>query len=122
LLAALAVALGGCESPVGYRGPLPSLEARGTVNALEGAVIPAGSVRFTDHELVVRRFIVLPTYPAVILEETAPPDDTNEPKRFWVPVLTDGDIADLHRLTGREFPLPHSGELSAEYRRYTHGE
>lgn len=118
LLAALACCGPG---PDGYQGPIPSPQARETLTALFGRTLPAGSVAFCPHELRVHSFLVTPTAPSVIVADvtaTAPPPAG----RYWIPVLQDGDIADLHvRITGSA-PAGMDTTTSATYRRFVKGE
>jgi hypothetical protein len=112
---------------VGYRGPIPSVAARKALEPLYGRALPAGSVGFHSKELVVKSFLVTPFAPSVIVEDptlaTQPPDALPRPNsgRFWIPVLTDGDIADLLRRAGLTPPPGIDGEKSSEYERFLAG-
>lgn len=113
---------------VGYEGPLPSVEARASLNELLGRTLPAGSVGFTSAELLLRSFLVTPLFPAVIAVE---PGRATQPANalpregsvgtFWIPTLTDGDIADLRRRAGLAVPEWMEVSMSAEYTRYMTG-
>ena len=100
------------------------------MSLLWGKTLPAGSVAFTEKEVTLVSFLVGPNAPAVIAEE---PGEHAQPRdgRHWIPVFTDGDIADLFlRATGEragERPVAEAGdetvvwELSDGYRRMMTG-
>ena len=107
---------------VGYRGPLPSVEARRSLREVFGRSLPAGSVGFTQAEVVLQSFLVTPFAPSVIAAEvSSAPAEDREPMRHWIPVLTDGDIADLRRRAGLEVPPWMEGERSESYERFLTG-
>lgn len=107
---------------VGYRGPLPSVEARRALREVFGRTLPAGSVGFTRAELVLEHFLVTPFAPSVIAAEVSSAQaEGREPTRHWIPVLTDGDIADLHRRAGIAAPSWMEGERSEPYERFLAG-
>lgn len=107
---------------VGYRGPLPSVEARRSLREVFGRSLPAGSVGFTQAELALEHFLVTPFAPSVIAAEVnSAQAEGREPTRHWIPVLTDGDIADLRRRAGLEVPAWMDGERSTSYERFLAG-
>lgn len=123
-LAVLLPLLLGCACdrppPVGYDGPLPSVAARSSLEALIGRTLPAGSVVFCAHELRVHSFLVTPTMPAVVVDE-AHAHATGAAARHWIPVLQDGDIADLHRRITGAAPAGMPTTTSDAYRRMVDG-
>lgn len=121
-LSVLLSLLFGCcgPPPVGYRGPIPSVEARQSLNGLIGRSLPAGSVAFAATELQVQSFLVLPNMPAVVVEDPAAAT-TGATAEFWIPVLQDGDIADLHRRITGTVPAGMAGATSDAYRRMVDG-
>lgn len=120
LFCALLALVSCCGQSVGYQGPLPSVAARQGLNELWGRKLPAGSVAFTENEVELIAFVVGPNAPTVNAVETTAEGDA-KPKRHWITVLTDGDIADLHkRATGKPSPLGE-GALSATYRKQMTG-
>lgn len=120
LLSGAAALLGCCSPPpVGYQGPLPSIAARRTLDALTGRTLPAGSVAFCPRELVVHGFLVMPNMPALVVDDPAAAPGTKG--RYWIPLLQDGDIADLHhRITGA-VPAGMPRGTSDAYRRMVDG-
>lgn len=116
LVLAGSAAVGCTPPPVGYTGPLPSVAARQSLSRLYGEVLPAGTVAFCPHELRVHSFLVTPTMPAVILDDPGAAAAGRTP-RYWLPVLQDGDIADLHvRILGAA-PAGMARGTSEAYRR-----
>lgn len=108
------------QPPVGYRGPLPSVVARQSLTALWGCKLAAGSVAFTTSEVELIAFVVGPHGPTVSGVELGAPAGT-EAKRHWIPVLTDGDIADLHLRATGSVPAGLAGDLSEGYRKLLTG-
>jgi len=112
---------------VGYQGPLPSIEARQELERLFGRTLPAGSVAFSPNELVVRSFLVTPQAPTVIVEDPSLASGaqdalpSGQPGRYWIPVLTDGDLADLFQRAGLEPSAWMQSETSDEYERFVAG-
>lgn len=118
---ALGLAAAACTPPpVGYDGPLPSTAARQSLNGLVGATLPAGSVAFCTHELRVHSFLVLPDMPAVVVEDPSATGPGSTP-RYWIPVLQDGDIADLHVRIHGTAPAGMPRDTSERYRRMMTG-
>lgn len=117
----LAIASLGCCSPppVGYQGPLPSVAARRTLDVLMGCTLPAGSVAFCSNELVVHSFLVTPTMPALVVDD--PSAAAGAKGRYWIPLLQDGDIADLHRRITGAVPAGMPRDTSDAYRRMVAG-
>jgi hypothetical protein len=118
VLLLLATACG--RPPVGYAGPLPSGAAQVSLNALLDKTLPAGSVAFCAHELRVRGFLVMAPLPALIVEDQTAAA-AGRTVQFSIPVLQDGDVADLHlRITGVA-PAGMPRDLSDAYRRMMTG-
>jgi hypothetical protein len=105
---------------VGYEGPLPSAAARQSLGALNGKTLPAGSIAFCANELRVDSFLVLPNMPALLVDDTTsvgrPPAG-----RYWIPVLCDGDVADLHQRIAGSVPSGVAGAPSDAYRKFMTG-
>jgi hypothetical protein len=122
LLACPLLLLVSCCGParVGYEGPMPSEAARESLAALWGKRLPAGSVAFCASELELRDFLVGPQGPLVIVDDVTV-TAARPAGRYWVMVLTDGDIADLHRLATGATPPGLGGDLSEAYRRQVRG-
>lgn len=113
----------------GYSGPLPSAAAQRALHDIEGQVLRGSNIGNKGPGLTVESFAVVPnpvTGLGPIVTLTVPGGagadlDVKLPNgafgRWVVPVLTDGDAADLVlRVTGRK-PEGLTGELSAEYKR-----
>ncbi len=141
LAALLAVATGisfletacGLEVQAGYSGPYPSSTAQAALHAISGRTLIAGALGPPGIELTVRSFGVVPNpvtgkgpvlvlrEPGLVLREPGPaptPPDARqgEDGRWFLPVLTDGDAADVvWRATG-ETPVNFGGPTSALYR------
>lgn len=118
----------GIEVHSGYSGPYPSAAAQEALHGLSGRTLPPGEFGPDGVALDIESFGVVPNAltgkgPVVILRESgrAPtPHDPNAPQgaggRWILPVLTDGDAADLVlRATGR-LPANFGGATSAAYR------
>jgi len=121
LFCALLALVSCCGQPaVGYQGPLPSVAARQGLKELWGRQLPAGSVAFTKNEIELVAFVVGPHGPTVNAVETKTKGDA-KPKRHWITVLTDGDIADLHKRVTGKGPAGLVGDLSTTYRKQMTG-
>lgn len=116
------------EATPGYSGSYPSAAAQQALHAIAGKTIVSGSLGLPGESLVVSAFGVVPNPltgkgPVVILRQPGvepTPLDPNAPQgadgRWYLPVLTDGDAADLvWRATG-ETPRDFGGTTSAVYR------
>lgn len=107
----LALLIAGCakEKPPGYDEPYPSADGQGAANALSGRTVKDGAgVEWTVGEFGVVPNPVTGKGPVIFLKRGA---DTK-----WVPLETDGDVADLHkRVTGNDHPTLKKG-TSENYR------
>lgn len=116
------------EATPGYSGPYPSAAAQQALHAIAGKTIVSDSLGLHGEALVVSAFGVAPNPvtgkgPVVILRQQGAvptPHDPNAPQgadgRWYLPVLTDGDAADLvWRATG-ETPHDFGGSTSSVYR------
>lgn len=103
-----------CGQSAGYRGPLPSVEARvDCMTPLRGLTYVDTTGAFGGGPLTVVGFIV-GAQPTITLER--PAADAAGKTRYWVVVLTDGDLADFYqRVTGTRAP-EYEGPLSEDYR------
>ncbi len=120
-LLVLGLAAASCTPPpVGYQGPLPSRAAQQSLVPLFGRTLPAGSVAFCPHELTLHSFLVMPNMPAVLVDDPGAAAAGRTP-RYWIPVLQDGDIADLHRRVTGQAPAGLSIVTSDSYRRMMTG-
>ena len=103
-----------CGQSSGYRGPLPTSQARQHLTALWGKTLPAGSVAFTSKEVTLLSCVVGPSGPLVMVEEAGEHKKPSD-GRHRIPVLTDGDIEDLfQRATGEGFGERASPRASSE--------
>lgn len=117
------------ETPApGYSGPLPSVAARHALHAIEGQILRGTPIGNGGPGLTVESFAVVPnpvTGLGPIVTLTVPGGagaklDVKMPNgafgRWVLPVVTDGDAADLIlRVTGQK-PEGFGGALSAEYK------
>jgi hypothetical protein len=125
----------GCASPKGsppapgYHGPYPSGPAQAVLKGLKGQRLRGAGGELAGGDLIVIGFAVAPNPvtgkgPVMVLQREDSPEKPmplSAPQGtrgyYWLPVLTDGDAADLHqRVTGRPHP-ELSGELSSEYKK-----
>ena len=114
-LLATCSALAACGSDgamVGYDGPIPSAEARRLVRELEGEPIAQTDAAFGPGTWIVGPFGVVPNprtgkSPVVQVHSSE--------ARDWIPLLSDGDVADLVRRVRGSAPEDHAGELSEAY-------
>jgi len=125
----LADAACGLDVRAGYSGPYPSAAAQEALHALTGSTIPAaGSLGAEGARLALVSFGVVPNGltglgPVAILREEgrAPAaHDPNAPQgadgQWILPVLTDGDAADLVQRATGSAPPNFGGPTSAAYR------
>lgn len=129
-LASLSLFVASCGSQVaaGYDGPHPSAAAQNALRALTGRALPPGTLAAEAAPLEIVSFGIVPNPvtgkgPVVRLH---PPGSalTNPPPgapqgadgNWYLPVLTDGDAADLVLRATGSVPLNFAGEMSATYR------
>lgn len=118
----------GLEVRADYSGPYPSPAAQAQLHAMSGRTLLAGALGPAGVELTVRNFGVVPNPvtgkgPVLVLREpglapapTPPGAQQGQDGRWFVPVVTDGDAADLvMRATGAA-PVNFGGRTSAIYR------
>jgi hypothetical protein len=115
LLSCLLAACG--PGPVGYQGSLPSIAARRTLADLVGKSFPPGTVAFTAREVRVAGSVVGPNGLTLFVDESGAAEAGRTPRRHWIPLQTDGDVADLHRRLTGTTPAGLGGDLSSAYRR-----
>ncbi|MCY2959509.1 MAG: hypothetical protein NTY35_05025 [Planctomycetota bacterium] len=119
----------GMDVRAGYTGPYPSAAAQQALQTITGKAIVGSALGPPGAELTVQSFGVVPNPltgkgPVVILLEhdrALLPHDPNAPQgadgRWYVPVLTDGDAADLVRRATGESPQNFGGATSEAYRK-----
>lgn len=120
----------GCGSRVsaGYDGPYPSAAAQQALRTLTGRALPQGTLAAEPAPLEIVSFGIVPNPvtgkgPVVRLREPGTPL-TNSPLgapngadgNWYLPVLTDGDAADLVLRATGSAPMNFAGETSATYR------
>lgn len=114
-LLALTLLVVGCESRApspGYDGPIPSREARALLQPLRGATFEDATGVLGGGTWTVEGFAVVPNprsgkSPVVRL--------SCGERQDWVPVLTDGDVADLVRRVLGDAPAEFVGPTSEAY-------
>ncbi|MFH0944978.1 MAG: hypothetical protein V2A76_07250 [Planctomycetota bacterium] len=93
--------------PPGYSGPVPSARGQAVLQELEGQVLTDGTGAFGGGDWTIGPFGVIPNPvsgkgPVVLLEQDG--------ETRYLPVETQGDVADLYRrVTGRTSPLVKGG-------------
>jgi hypothetical protein len=104
---------------VGYAGPLPSIEARRALGALEGMLIGGGSMPISPDPLEVGPFVVGPHGLMCTLRPPGLGDGPLPPgtPRHAVYFMTDGDVAAFFAIASRPGPAGLAGPTSAEFER-----
>lgn len=119
-----------CELEVdaSYSGPYPSPAAQEALHAISGRTLIPGTLGPPGMPLQVRNFTVAPNPatgmgPVVVLRDPKLPPSQGNPNapqgtdgRWFVPVLTDGDAADLVLRATGEAPVNFGGPMSSIYR------
>lgn len=109
----LSTACGSDRPVVGYDGPIPSDEARQLLEELQGETIADAGGLLDADGLELDGFAVIPnprTGKSPVMRVSR--GDRVE----WIPLLTDGDVADLYRRVRGSAPDGIEGEMSEAYR------
>jgi hypothetical protein len=98
--------------PPGYDGPLPGIEARRTLGAVEGRTLDVPGGAIAGGEWTVGGFAVLPNAitgksGGVVLRRGA--------EQAFLPLLTDEDVADLRRRAAASGAAATAGAVSRPY-------
>ncbi len=119
-----------CARPAeaGYSGPYPSAAAQRALVKLAGSALPLGALGDTADQLVIESFAVVPNPvtgkgPVVRLHrrgQAVTPVSLQAAQGadgvWYLPVVTDGDAADLVRRATGSPPADFGGPTSAVYR------
>lgn len=113
LIYALCIACGTEPPVVGYDGPLPSVAARGQLDDLMQRPILRAEGEFAVGTWTIESFGVLPNSrtgkgPVALV--------SSGHLRDCIPLLTDGDVADLSARVDGSAPDGLAGTMSVEYR------